>query len=200
MKKDFLTIGAASLLLAALCGCNTMYGGMSSRGQAARDREQAALREQMAREQVRQDAQSARAAAQSAESRLDQIDLRVERLETASRGASWATQADVAALRREIEALRAELADARARAGTEHERIRSDIVSNVQGLIKEQQRRAPAPPPPPRQQSGYEHRVESGQTLSAIAQAYGVPVRKIKEANKLNSDVIRVGQVLFIPD
>tara|TARA_B100001559_G_C16415572_1_gene582525 strand:- start:469 stop:963 length:495 start_codon:yes stop_codon:yes gene_type:complete len=46
---------------------------------------------------------------------------------------------------------------------------------------------------------GHEHIVESGHTLSAIAIAYGSTVTAIKQANKLNSDDIYVGQRLFIP-
>lgn len=48
-------------------------------------------------------------------------------------------------------------------------------------------------------QSGYEHVVESGQTLSAIAAAYKVSASSIKKANSLKSDTLRVGQKLFIP-
>lgn len=48
--------------------------------------------------------------------------------------------------------------------------------------------------------SGRVHKVESGHTLSTIAQAYGSTVRAIKTANNLNSDVIYVGQELIIPD
>lgn len=48
--------------------------------------------------------------------------------------------------------------------------------------------------------TGVEHVVESGQTLSAIAQAYGVTVSAIVKANKLsNPNSVRVGQKLFIP-
>ena len=46
---------------------------------------------------------------------------------------------------------------------------------------------------------GHEHIVESGHTLSAIALAYGSTVKAIKQANKLDSDDIFVGQKLFIP-
>lgn len=46
---------------------------------------------------------------------------------------------------------------------------------------------------------GHEHVVESGHTLSAIALAYGSTVTAIKQANKLDSDDIYVGQRLFIP-
>ena len=46
---------------------------------------------------------------------------------------------------------------------------------------------------------GHEHIVEPGHTLSAIALAYGSTVTVIKQANKLDSDDIYVGQRLFIP-
>ncbi len=48
-------------------------------------------------------------------------------------------------------------------------------------------------------QTGYEHVVESGQSLSAIAAAYKVSMTSIKQANNLKSSTIRVGQKLFIP-
>ena len=193
MKNEFLKIATAAAALAVLCGCETMYGS-GGFGQRRSERDEAALRQQMEREQLQRDAQAARVTAQSVETQLGQLDSRIGRLESESSAASWATHAEVDALRRENEALRAEIASARG----EHERLRSDIVANVQGLLKEQQRRAPAPQP--RQASGYEHKVEAGQTLSTIAQAYGVSVQKIKDANKLSGDVIRIGQTLFIPD
>ncbi|RDV25624.1 AMIN domain-containing protein [Alteromonas aestuariivivens] len=43
------------------------------------------------------------------------------------------------------------------------------------------------------------HRVRSGESLSLLAQRYNVKVSSIKEANNLNSDVVRIGQVLTIP-
>jgi len=45
----------------------------------------------------------------------------------------------------------------------------------------------------------YKHKVESGQTLSAIARAYKVSVKDIKQANRLKSNIIRIGQILHIP-
>ncbi|HQQ05104.1 MAG TPA: LysM domain-containing protein [Kiritimatiellia bacterium] len=48
---------------------------------------------------------------------------------------------------------------------------------------------------------GYEHTVEAGQTLSEIAAAYGVSVQRILEENNLkNANLLKVGQVLFIPE
>lgn len=47
---------------------------------------------------------------------------------------------------------------------------------------------------------GYEHTVQPGETLSAIAKAYGARPDEIIQANNLKSaDVLRVGQKLFIP-
>jgi len=47
---------------------------------------------------------------------------------------------------------------------------------------------------------GYEHTVQPGETLSAIAKAYGVRPDDITQANNLKSaDILRVGQKLFVP-
>lgn len=43
------------------------------------------------------------------------------------------------------------------------------------------------------------HKVRSGESLSLLAQRYNVKVSSIKAANDLNSDVVRIGQVLTIP-
>ena len=48
--------------------------------------------------------------------------------------------------------------------------------------------------------SGVEHVVKPGQTLSAIAQAYGVTVSAIVKANKIaDPNNVKVGKKLFIP-
>jgi len=44
------------------------------------------------------------------------------------------------------------------------------------------------------------HRVQSGESLSLLAQRYSVTVTDIKKANSLRSDVVRIGQVLIIPN
>ncbi|WP_311955029.1 N-acetylmuramoyl-L-alanine amidase [Halomonas garicola] len=45
-----------------------------------------------------------------------------------------------------------------------------------------------------------EYRIQQGDTLSAIASRHNVPVGRLRQANELNGDVIRVGQVLHIPE
>ncbi|MEY4640560.1 MAG: hypothetical protein RLZZ227_554 [Pseudomonadota bacterium] len=44
-----------------------------------------------------------------------------------------------------------------------------------------------------------EHTIARGETLSGIAESYSVPMARLRETNQLNSDTIRVGQVLKIP-
>jgi N-acetylmuramoyl-L-alanine amidase len=43
------------------------------------------------------------------------------------------------------------------------------------------------------------HRVRSGESLSLLAQRYNVQISTLKKANNLNTDVVRIGQVLMIP-
>lgn len=187
------------LAAAALSGCQSIYDSYGNGGSARSQRDQARLREQSERLQLQQNTDYALSAARDAEARMQQLELRLERLEAASRAASsYASLDDIDQLRRENAELRTSLADARA----SQEQMRAEIIGNVQTLFKEQQKRAAttAAPASSKAQSGYEHKVGAGQTLSAIAKAYGVSVQKIKDANGLKGDVIRVGQVLFIPD
>ena len=50
-----------------------------------------------------------------------------------------------------------------------------------------------------RQQGGQRYTISRGDTLSEIASRHGVSTRRIKEANGMRSDVIRIGQVITIP-
>ena len=43
------------------------------------------------------------------------------------------------------------------------------------------------------------HKVRSGESLSLLAQRYNVLISTLKKANNLNTDVVRIGQVLTIP-
>ncbi len=50
-----------------------------------------------------------------------------------------------------------------------------------------------------RGEGGNEYRIQPGDTLSEIAARHRVPLGTLKQANEINDDVIRVGQVLRIP-
>ena len=44
------------------------------------------------------------------------------------------------------------------------------------------------------------HRIASGETLSEIALRYRISPKRLKQFNALNGDLIRVGQILRIPN
>ena len=174
-----------------------MYNNSNRRHEA----DTAALRAAQERQQISRDTEIAKATAQSAEIQLQQLDQRLLRLEDNVRQSQNASGADLAALQREITSLKGEISAIRADRGTMKKEIVSEISAEVAKLLAAQQKAAAATAAASTaSQSGYEHKVQSGQTLSAIAQAYSVSVEKIKKANGLKSDVIRVGQTLFIPD
>lgn len=50
-----------------------------------------------------------------------------------------------------------------------------------------------------RKQENRTHRVRSGESLSLLAQRYNVQISTLKKANNLNTDMVRIGQVLTIP-
>ena len=103
-------------------------------------------------------------------------------------------------LRREVEALRAEVASLRRQLASQRE----EIVRDLSARIAKMQASAPAPrqQEPARPAVTGPHReyvVESGDTLTVISQAVGVPVKKIKEMNGMKDDRLRVGQKLVLP-
>ncbi|WP_414674538.1 N-acetylmuramoyl-L-alanine amidase [Luteibacter sp.] len=66
--------------------------------------------------------------------------------------------------------------------------------------------KADMPPPPAKASSGRAddnvrdlHRVNRGETLTGIANQYGVSVGALKMANKMNDDNVRIGSVMVIP-
>jgi nucleoid-associated protein YgaU len=80
---------------------------------------------------------------------------------------------------------------------------RQEIVEGLTRRMTDMlQAQRPAPsrrPAGPR--TGFEHEVKPGETLSTIAVAYGVRMQVILDANSIsNPNLLRVGQVLFIPE
>ena len=182
--------------LFAFSGCETMYNS-SGRRQAA---DTMAMRAAMERQQLTRDTEIAKATAQSAEMQLQMLDTRLARLEDGVRQSQNANGADIAELKRETASLKGEIAAIRADRETMKNEIINKISSEMAKLLAAQQKPAAPARAEAASLSGYEHKVQQGQTLSAIAHAYNVPVDKIKKANGLKTDMIRVGQTLFIPD
>jgi len=133
------------------------------------------------------------------------LDARLNRLETQVNAASH-SQDDLVGVRRDIQLIRSERE-------TLKKEITDDLAARVEKIAARQQaenraaRTASAPASATKAagaaagHTGYEHKVEKGQTLSIIAKGYGTTVEAIMKANKLaNPSAIRVGQVLFIPE
>lgn len=103
-------------------------------------------------------------------------------------------------IRQEIESLKASVAELR----REMQSQREAIVRDLTARIAKMQTPPPAPPRQPTVEKRVigphrEYVVQSGDTLSLIAQAFDTTVAKIKEMNGLKSDVLRVGQKLNVP-
>ena len=106
---------------------------------------------------------------------------------------------DSKGIRQEIDSLRTQIGELR----REMQGLRGEIVKDLSGRIaKMQSAVAPAPKPAPEKiviGPHQEYTVQSGDTLSLIAQAFGTSVAKIKEMNGLKNDNLRVGQKLNLP-
>lgn len=139
-------------------------------------------------------------AEQMAEMNRNQIelDMRLQRLESKVSGS--AASEDISALKRDIQLIRADR-------DTLRKEITEDLVARIDKVVSRSGATTPAVKTPAtstssgRPRSGYNHTVEKGQTLSDIARGYGKSIDAIMKANNLKSaNVIRPGQVLFIPD
>lgn len=138
------------------------------------------------------------------EQQIDQLnrDIAEARYAQSASAASYASSSQVEALNGQLSALRQQLG------AVDSARVkdRDEIMSSVSKTIATAVRQAQPPARPSGgvkatgTHSGVEHVVQSGETLSAIAQAYGVKTSTILEYNDIkNPSMIRVGQTLFIP-
>ncbi len=124
----------------------------------------------------------------------EELTERVRRMEGGS-SELGGVKADVAALKAEIENLRREM-------NRMHQEIVADVTKKVTEIVKANQAAAPArqSTAAPVTTAGCKtYVVQSGDTLSLIAQAFGTTVAKIKEQNGLKRDFLRVGQKLLVP-
>lgn len=175
-KMAFLLVG-----IAILCsGCETLSG---------RQRRQSETR-------LYNEIVNMKASIQRLEQRIEGIEAGREDL-YAQVASLQAEQGRVAAKRgAELEALDSKLAAQKAAA----DRTRKELVANLSRKMADIMRTS-TPASSVRTESGYEHVVKPGETLSEIAKAYKVTISVVTKANNLkNPDDLRVGQKLFIPE
>jgi len=164
---------ASLSLLALLSGCETLQTPQRRQNEAARQQ----------------------AAARHTEERTRRVQGQVESVEMENARLMQELQQ----LRNEVHSYSGQIAQLNASMKTleaKQSRETQEVIRRVEGLLKS---KAASRPAAPSRGSGHEHVVAPGNTLSAIAQAYGTTVSAIKKANNLKSDSIRIGQKLFIP-
>jgi len=123
------------------------------------------------------------------QSNLSDVQRRLGRLEGGG---------DSRGIRQEIDALKASMAELR----RDMQALRGEIVKDLSGRIAKMQTPAPAPKPVEKKVvigPHQEYTVQSGDTLSLIAQAFDTTVAKIKEMNNLKGNNLKVGQKLNLP-
>ena len=76
------------------------------------------------------------------------------------------------------------------------ELIAKAILRGIRGYFDK------SPPPGTRlaMQQSRQHTIAAGESLSVIAQRYAVSLGNLREMNGLDNDLVRVGQVLRIPE
>ena len=191
-------VGGAAVIAALASGCETLNGG--SYRSTVNEQQIQAARANAERQQQERERELVRNRVEENAATLDGLSSRLERLERRS--------GENDAIRGEIDQLRLEIADLR----NDEQRMRKEIVDDLSAEIAKAVAAATPAQTTRRGSSGksggsaasgngYEHVVEAGQTLSAIASAYGTTVDAIMKANGIkDANKVRVGQKLFIPD
>lgn len=176
-------------------GCITTY----------EDEQAAALREQQLMMRVQEQNRAL-------SGRIEGLELEIQRLGQAAEAAKTeggrANEARLRAMEGQIEGIQRRLNELSAAREKDKQAIIDDVSRKVADLI----RRTDAGSRPrggttgtatPRRsgsQVGYEHEVKPGETLSAIAQAYGVSQQVLMQENNIHdARLLKVGQKLFIP-
>ncbi len=124
-------------------------------------------------------------------------------LTTRSSQTGYASAAQLQALQAQLEDLQRQVRALDAARAQDKKEIYDDISKKIATILKSSSAATASAKPRPRSssQTGIEHVVQPGESLSKIAAAYGVSMAVIVEENGLASpDTIRVGQKLFIPD
>ncbi|MCX6985560.1 MAG: LysM peptidoglycan-binding domain-containing protein [Lentisphaerae bacterium] len=185
-KQFFLSLFATGGMVFALCGCEAM-GGRDSRDSQLQKQQFEMVRAQT--NQMNQVSASI-SALQNSNAEIVKIvndfNQKIANLEQRS-----------AALEKNISSLQQQL--------TAEKQERQTTINKMIDQVSKEVSKASTPAPssggsgPVGAGDFLEHKVESGQTLGAIAKAYGVTVQEIMTANRMKDSVLRVGQTLYVP-
>ena len=182
---------AAGVLALGVAGCRSMLEGTAFAPQP----DNTAARMAYSLQQAERDLARLKARVEAFEKQSERLEARIIAAEGQAR--------EVARLRAELGEYRADVKDLRVELpqsmGATIKKMLDDnqaqTLSQVQRALSSSRQAAAR-----QAESGYNHTVAAGQTLSLIAREYKTTVNAILKANNLkNANQIRVGQVLFIP-
>ena len=190
--KPWIMTGCVAGMAALMSGCTTVQGWFDgtifeSKPDPAVARVQTTT-QQMSLEfrQLTEQMNEIRRNQQEQDTRLNQM--------AAQLASGGRTQSEITALQRDIQMLRADRE-------TLKREITSDLAARIEKVAQAQRASTPSPASSAKPRTGYEHKVEKGQTLSEIARGYGKSMDSIMKANNIkDASSLRIGQVLFIPD
>lgn len=137
--------------------------------------------------------------------RLEAVELEIQRLQQsvdAVRGQA-AGQNQVQTMGARVDELDARLRGVEAAREKDKQEIIDKLSTQIAKIVGSSAKAGTAKKQPKRSASdtGYEHEVQPGETLSEIAAAYGVTVKVILDNNDIgDANRLRVGQKLFIPE
>ncbi len=180
------------LLALALSGCNMLAPRQS---EANLLREQQVLQERAQRKFYEEQHRKNQQGLEDAQAELYRMQQELSRVRTEVTGAQ---SSDFQRLDRRISQVESSLLELEQRRKQDREEI-IDILSRRMAEVVQAQA-AQASRAQPRNSGGQEHIVGRGETLSAIAVAYGVSPQAIIQASNLGDpNSLRVGQKLIIP-
>lgn len=188
MKKSLIIGCGAVIALSTMSGCQTFNSG----------RNKAAMQQQESYRVLAESNRRLKARMEMMEQDLEQMS---EELRSSRGSASQTAQASAQVLNSRMDRIEKDLQNVESRMASDKKEIVNTLTAKITKIMKANASSRPRPTPKAAQGNGYEHVVKSGETLSAIASAYGTTTKAIIRANKMrDADMLRVGQKLFIPE
>lgn len=134
---------------------------------------------------------------QRVSAQVDVIASNQEELSARLRGVE-VMRGEIDSLKAEISALKGAISEMRREMQSQRGEIVQDLSKKIASMQPPPQKPAPKAKP---SYSGpcYEYTVQSGDTLSLIAKAFGTTVQKIKDVNGMKGDMLKVGQKVNVP-
>ena len=107
---------------------------------------------------------------------------------------------EIESLRAEVAALKGAVAELRREMHGQRDEIVRDLSKKIASLPSSGSSKGGSTPSRPKPTGPcYEYTVQSGDTLSLIAKAFGTTVQKIKDMNGMKGDALKIGQKLNVP-